>query len=56
MKVFVVMSNDYPDAVFAEKSAAEAYVKAEMTNPKNRHERSDVPRIYYRAYEFELRQ
>lgn len=52
--VHVVMSNDYPDCVFDKIDLAEAYVKAKMADPKNRHPHSDTPRIYYRRYEFEV--
>ena len=51
MKVYVVMSNDFPDKVFATGGAAEAYCKEKMQDPKNGY---GSPRIYYRSYEFEV--
>jgi hypothetical protein len=56
MKVYVVMSNDYPDAVFANEREADTYVREKMSDPKNRLSHSMHTRIYYRSYEFELRQ
>lgn len=44
-KVFVVMGNDYPDAVFDTEAAAEAYCAKQR--PHN-------DRIYWRVYEFEV--
>lgn len=49
MKVYVVMSNDFPDSVYKTKTAAESYVAARTAEPPN------VPRIYWRVYDFELR-
>jgi hypothetical protein len=49
MVVYVVMGNDYPDAVFKEQSAAEAYCLA-----KNSENRKGQRRIYWRFYSFEL--
>lgn len=45
MKVWVIMSNDYPDSVFATERLAEEYVKSQKAK------REDM-RIYWRAYEF----
>lgn len=53
MKVFVVMSNDFPDSVFADKENAEAFVACMKVVEKKRVPRSG-PRIYWRYYEFEL--
>jgi len=52
MKVFVVMSNDYPDKVFEYEGAAMRYCEKKMK------EQGDPvlggARIYYRFYPFEL--
>lgn len=45
-KVFVVMGNDYPDAVFSEEAAAEAFCKMRRAVPGSR--------INWRVYDFEL--
>jgi len=55
MKVWVIMGNDYPDSVFASEAAAEKYVnerKAEDNPTKD----GLCRRIYWRAYEYEVRQ
>lgn len=53
MKVWVIMSNDFPDSAHASEEAAEKYVAAK----KAEHEaacddRRIGPRVYWRAYEF----
>lgn len=49
MKVWVVMSNDYPDSVFATERLAETYIQ------RQQQRRDDYsPRIYWRAYEFNV--
>lgn len=48
MEVYVVMGNDFPDSVFADKITAERYCEEKRID----HE----PRIYWRVYEFEVRQ
>lgn len=55
MYVYVVMSNDFPDCVFADAEAASKYC-----DEKTEAQRSGVsgtwsPRIYYRVYKFEVR-
>lgn len=50
-KVWVVMGNDYPEAVFATEAAANAFIDTKP-KPANMWER----RIYWRAYEFEVRE
>lgn len=45
MRVYVVMGNDYPEAVFSTPSAAEAFCR------KKKAEREDR-RIYWRDYDF----
>jgi hypothetical protein len=56
VRVFVVMGNDYPDSVFASEADAEAYIQQKKDEPGNRHEHGGGYRIYWRAYEFELRE
>ena len=48
MKVYVVMSNDFPAAVFSTKRAAEDYCAAQRA--KELQERP----IYWRVYTFDL--
>ena len=50
MKVYVVMGNDYPDAVFKLEQDAEKFCSDEK---KERGEQK--PGIYWRTYEFELK-
>lgn len=57
MKVFVVMSNDYPDIVFEDKDDAERYCreKVEAQQTETRGQRVGYGRlIYYKVYDFEL--
>lgn len=59
MKAFVIMGNDYPESVFADKDAADNYVKSKMDDEREEHERKNPggfysPRIYWRSYEFEI--
>lgn len=54
MIVYVIMSNDYPDCVFAEEKAAEQYVKDKHNEQKKGLPNWEVPRIYYKAYPFEV--
>lgn len=50
-KVWVVMSNDYPDAVFDSEAAAAAYVAAKEAVAA---ERPRGLRVRWRSYEFAL--
>lgn len=52
MRVWVIMGNDYPDAVFASEEAANAYVETKKAEPASQGQFS--PRIYWRAYDFQL--
>jgi len=54
MKVYVVMSNDFPDSVFMNRRKADAYVKKwkKIKALKFR----DFQRIYWQVYEFEVQQ
>lgn len=46
--VFVVMGNDFPDAVFDTEEAAERYCAEKITTVSGH-------RIYWRVYDFALR-
>jgi hypothetical protein len=52
MRVFVVMSNDYPDAVYINEGAADSYAKR-----KNDEDKAEYPhrRIFWRVHPFELK-
>jgi hypothetical protein len=47
MKVFVVMGNDFPAAVFDNEETAEAYIEHIKSEKPN-------PHIYWRVYPFDL--
>lgn len=49
MIVYVVMSNDYPDSVFAEKADAESYCELKRTETKARCW------IFWKVYKFEVK-
>ena len=56
MKVYVIMSNDYPAGVMDNEVSAEALVETRNETDKNsvevkNHQRG---RIYWRCYEFEM--
>lgn len=53
MKVFVVMGNDYPDAVFKKERKAEEYCQSKRRAHLDAG--STGMRIHWRVYEFELR-
>lgn len=55
MKVWVIMGNDYPDAVFDSEEGANAFVKAKGEEDARHRDMWAQPKIYWRAYEFELR-
>lgn len=57
MKVWVVMGNDYPAAVCASAQAAEIFIDGKKSEDEER-KRSEGggPRIYWRSYEFDLRE
>lgn len=50
MRVYVVMGNDFPDAVFTSAELAQVYCasKAVDTRP------GGITRVYWRFYDFEL--
>lgn len=54
-QVWIVMSNDFPDAVFQSRAAAEAYCHKENENDKIRALKNRCARIFYRCYNFEVR-
>lgn len=60
-KVYVVMGNDYPQAVHATQAGADASIKArkkkdaEEVRKGMQHERfTGAGMVYWRSYEFEL--
>lgn len=56
MRVFVVMSNDFPAGVMDDEAKAEAFCKAKMLEQKRCLKMHMAPRIYWRVYPFELNQ
>jgi hypothetical protein len=50
MRVYVVMSNDYPDCVFSREMDADAYCR------KKRDEQKSGVKIHYRSYPFDVDQ
>ena len=53
MKVWVVMGNDYPDAVFDSHKGAMAHIES-RAQEDSKFAKEMRPKIYWRAYEFEL--
>lgn len=54
MKVWVIMGNDYPSAVFDNELAAELYCKFQTKVNSQDVARGDSRKIYWRACEFTL--
>lgn len=54
MKVWVVMGNDYPNAVFDTEKAANTYCAVKKEEPASNHASGGI-RIYWRSYAFEVR-
>ncbi len=59
MKVFVIMSNDFPAGVLDDEKKAEAFVKAKNAAEddikfRDRINKGLPGRIYWRSYGFEL--
>jgi hypothetical protein len=52
MKVWVIMSNDYPESVFSNEEKAGAYVKEKNDKDKEKH---PYRLIFWRSYEFDVR-
>jgi hypothetical protein len=55
MKVYVIMGNDYPDAVFRRKDEAEAYVTLKKKEDED-NQRQGHGKIYWRVYDFDLQE
>lgn len=54
MKVWVIMGNDYPDAVALSEERADAYIKRKQEEELIRQRLSGSrQKIYWRLYEFE---
>ena len=51
MKLYVIMTNDYPAAVFDDEAAAERYCDAKMKEQQARASRTGIS---WRCYGFEL--
>lgn len=54
MKVWVIMGNDFPDAVRLTKAEADAYVAEKQAEDAASRPAGYAARIYWRAYEFDL--
>lgn len=58
IRVYVVMGNDYPEAVFSNEAAADKFIEKKRAEDR-REDRpwpnSLAPRIYWRHYEYEVR-
>lgn len=54
-KVWVVMSNDFPDSVWSSEDEAKKYVQEKMDDPENITGHGYTRRIYYRAYQFKVK-
>jgi hypothetical protein len=52
--VYVVMGNDFPEAVYEEEGDAIAFVDAKKEE-ETKKQSSDLYRIYWRYYDFELK-
>lgn len=54
--VWVIMGNDYPDAVFADEEKANAYIDKRKKEDEEKFKRQlgYGVKVYWRAYEFEL--
>lgn len=57
MRVWVLMGNDFPEAVFASREEAEQEVAArkKLDEIERQQVRRLSPKIYWRAYEFKLK-
>ena len=54
MKVFVVMGNSYPEAVFTSDGAAQKFINEQRQSESSEIGKRFGPTIYWRFYEFEL--
>lgn len=52
--VYVIMGNDYPDCVLADKDAADEYVAYKKDMEKINQRKGRKTPIYWRHYEFKL--
>lgn len=57
-KVYVVMQNDYPHSVYADKDKAARFIKINNAAEKKRENERDLywPRIYWSVYDFEIKE
>jgi hypothetical protein len=57
-KVYVIMGNDFPDAVFMRRIDADRYCRAKQANERRAIKAGLIlgpgPRVYWRWYEFPL--
>jgi hypothetical protein len=54
--VWVLMGNDYPEAVYSSEAKAEAAISEHKEKVKKlNHKYGDAPRIYWRTYGFTVR-
>lgn len=56
MKVWVIMGNDFPDAVLESEEAADKYINHKKELTKRKMEILGGSMIYWRSYEFEVQQ
>lgn len=54
IQVWVIMGNDYPDAVFSNEAAARVYCEQKTKENDKDMVRGDSRKIYWRAYDFVL--
>lgn len=54
MKAYVLMGNDFPEAVYLKKDLAEAEVMRRMEEQRKGKEPWETPRVYWRWYDFEI--
>ena len=54
MKLYVIMGNDYPAGVMDNETAADALCQSRMDEQKKGLKPYEMPRIFWRAYAFDL--
>lgn len=54
MKVWVIMGNDFPDAVRGSEKEADEYIDAKRKLDPHHGVKYMTPRIHWRSYEFNL--
>lgn len=52
MRVYVIMTNDFPEAVYSDKATAEAICKKQNSIKPE----PGFRKVYWRVYEFELKE